>query len=298
MELKAGNLVKKYGEKEALKGISFRMTEGIYGLLGPNGAGKSTLIHILTGNLAKTSGSVTWNGTETEKLGQQYLKNIGYVPQVQALYEDFTAVRYLSYIAALKGMAKKAAEKEIEWALHKVALSDCAGKKIRTFSGGMKQRLLIAQSVLGDPRLLILDEPTAGLDPSQRIAVRNLISEIAMRKIVLIATHIVTDVEYISREILMMKGGRIIRMAPRDELVNSLSGRVFELEIEADEGRLKEIADRYRIVTIGKDSGKLFVRVLAEHPAADFPSQAVRPVLEDVYLFHFGEMAHGKDVFQ
>ena len=183
MELAIKNLRKRYGDKEALKGVSFSLTPGIYGLLGPNGAGKSTLIGILTGNLKADSGTIFLNGKNIEKMGADYRKILGYMPQQQALYPSFTATGFLDYMSALKGMDKKTARKQIPEVLQMVELSEFGESKIKTLSGGMKQRLLIAQAILNNPDILILDEPTAGLDPKQRIALRNLISRIAVIKL-------------------------------------------------------------------------------------------------------------------
>lgn len=207
MKLEVKDIAKRYGQTEALKGVSFSLTPGIYGLLGPNGAGKSTLIGILTGNLKADSGTVLFNGEDVDQLGEAYRKALGYMPQQQALYPAFTVTGFLSYMAALKGMEKNEARRQIPEVLEMVELSDYAGRKIKTLSGGMKQRVLIAQAVLNNPEIIILDEPTAGLDPRQRIAVRNMISRISANKIVLIATHVVSDVEFIAKELILLKDG-------------------------------------------------------------------------------------------
>ncbi|MPW24524.1 ATP-binding cassette domain-containing protein [Alkalibaculum sp. M08DMB] len=256
MELIIESLRKNYGQKEALKGVSFALHQGVYGLLGPNGSGKSTLMNILTGNLQGTSGKVLWNDQNIVQMGKDYRKILGYVPQQQALYPDFTGVRFLSYIAALQGLTSREAKERIHYALDVVELSDVSGKKIRTYSGGMKQRLLIAQAILADPKLLIMDEPTAGLDPKQRALMRNLIVEIASDKIVLIATHVVSDVEWISKEILLLKEGELIRKGSRDCLVEEV----------------KENMDS----VMKKDAKELG--------------------LEDVYLYYFGEQYDETDL--
>lgn len=287
MELTVQNLRMNYGKKEALKGVSFTLTSGVYGLLGPNGAGKSTLMNVLTGNLAATGGAVLLDGQDVTDLGARYREKLGYMPQQQALYPSFTAVRFLSYVAALRGMTAAQAREQIPAVLEQVDLREAAGQKIRTFSGGMKQRLLIAQAILGDPAVLILDEPTAGLDPKQRIAIRNLIAQVALDKIVLIATHVVSDVEYISKEILLLKEGELLCKATREELTGQLRGKVFEVELPAPD--LPHLSQRHPVGNIAREGDKLLVRILADEPVTARPAREVRPTLEDVYLRCFGE---------
>jgi len=222
MKLTVESLHKNYGSKEALKEVSFTLEQGVYGLLGPNGSGKSTLMNILTGNLKATSGTVFWNDHDISLMGKDYRGILGYVPQHQALYPDFTAARFLSYMAALKGLESKDARERIPYVLDVVGLSDVSDRKIRTYSGGMKQRALIAQSILADPKLLIMDEPTAGLDPWQRALMRKLISEIASEKIVLIATHVVSDIESIADQVLLLRDGALIRKGGSDALIKEI----------------------------------------------------------------------------
>ncbi len=288
MELKIQDLRKTYGEKEALKGVSFSLTSGIYGLLGPNGAGKSTLIGILTGNLKASSGSIYFNGKEIEKMGEDYRKILGYMPQQQALYPSFTAKGFLDYMAALKGMDKEKAGKRIPEVLKMVDLTEYAGKKIRTFSGGMKQRLLIAQAVLDDPGILILDEPTAGLDPKQRISVRNLISQIATDKIVLIATHVVSDVEFIAKELILLQEGKVLEKGNKKEILQNLQGRVFEVELSIEQ--YENIKEKWCIGGVSQSDDKVYVRVITDDPDPSWKAEEVRPSLEDVYLYYFGGM--------
>ncbi|MFR0786833.1 MAG: ABC transporter ATP-binding protein [Vescimonas sp.] len=185
MELQFHDVAKRYGAKEALRGIDLTLTPGVYGLLGPNGAGKSTLMNILTGNLRPTRGHVTLDGEDTVSMGEAFRRRLGYCPQQQALYPGFTGEQFLYYMASLQGMSREDAKRRMDWALARLDLTEAAGCPIRGWSGGMKQRLLLAQSLLHDPDILVLDEPTAGLDPRQRVAVRNLIGEIAGEKIVL-----------------------------------------------------------------------------------------------------------------
>ncbi|MCL2137268.1 MAG: ATP-binding cassette domain-containing protein [Coriobacteriia bacterium] len=226
MQLEAVSLSKVYGNKTALHDVSFVLEPGIFGLLGPNGSGKSTLMNIITGNLRQSSGQVVWNGQETKSLGSEYRAVLGYVPQQHVLYPEFNASRFLYYMAALKGLATAEAEREVPRVLAAVELEDVAKDRIKSFSGGMKQRLAIAQAVLGSPKLLIMDEPTVGLDPYQRESIRQMIVELAANKIVLVSTHVVSDIEWISSAILLLKDGELIRIGSRDSLVNEVGSLI------------------------------------------------------------------------
>ncbi len=213
------NISKHYGEKLALDNLSITFEDGIYGLLGPNGAGKSTLMNIITQNVSfDNGGKITWNGSDTKKDDVTFREVIGFMPQQQELYSAFTAARFVGYIATLKGIAPKQIKEEVMRVLKQVEMSEYANKKIGSFSGGMKQRVLIAQALLGNPKLLILDEPTAGLDPKQRVVVRNLIGSLSKERIVLISTHIVSDIESIADDILLIKSGKIIDRGSVSEL--------------------------------------------------------------------------------
>ncbi len=285
MELTISALRKEYGSVVALDRIDLTLREGVYGFLGPNGAGKSTLMNILTGNLTQTSGTVTYNGQDIIKMGEAFRRKLGYSPQQQALYPSFTVRRFLSYMAALRGMSRAEAAERIPQVLEQVELTGVAGRKIAALSGGMKQRLLIAQAILGDPEILILDEPTAGLDPKQRIVIRNLIASIALHKIVIIATHVVPDIEYIAREIVLMQQGNVLRAGPRNTLVGELNGHVFEVKTREEE--LPELMGKYRVGNIAREADGIYLRILADDAPAGATAQ--RPTMEDVYLWHCGE---------
>lgn len=212
------DITKKYKDKLALHCVSLSLDYGIYGLLGPNGAGKSTLMNIITGNLLPDSGTVKWNGESLQSMGAAYRSLLGYAPQQQGMYDSFSGRRFLSYMATLKGIVKKDMGSEIERVLTYVNMTEAADRPIGTYSGGMKQRILIAQAVLGNPKLVILDEPTAGLDPKERVRIRERISALAGEKIILVSTHVVSDIESIAKEIVLIKAGTIIDHAGVTEL--------------------------------------------------------------------------------
>ena len=224
---------KHYGKKKhALCDFSFEFTNGIYGLLGPNGAGKSTLMNIITDNLLpdKDGGKILWNGEETRILKEKFRSRLGFMPQQQNLYESMTAHTFLNYIAALKCIDRKTAVQEIPKLFERVELSDSMDKKMGGFSGGMKQRVLIASALLGNPDLIILDEPTAGLDPKQRVIIRNMVSDLGKDKIIIISTHIVSDIETIAKEILFIKEGNLIDSGTISALVKKVENGEKSLE--------------------------------------------------------------------
>ncbi|MCI9127021.1 MAG: ATP-binding cassette domain-containing protein [Eubacterium sp.] len=214
---------KSYGKKTALNNIHIKMEPGVYGLLGPNGAGKSTLMKIITDNLIPDKGEVLWNGKSIFKKNQTYRKILGYAPQQQGLYDNFTGRKFLGYMAALKDIPKNQATKEIEISAGRVNLTERLDDKIKNYSGGMKQRLLVAQALMGQPKLLILDEPTAGLDPKERVRVRETLEEISEDKIILAATHVVSDIESIAKEIIILKEGNLVAMDSTANLIEKFA---------------------------------------------------------------------------
>lgn len=281
------DLTKRYKSVQALKGVNYKFTEGVYGLLGPNGAGKSTLMNLITDNLEPDGGDIYFCGTSIHELGDAYLKEIGYMPQQQNLYRNFTGVRFLYYMAALKGLTKKQARQQIPELLQMVNLTAEANRKIGTYSGGMKQRILIAQALLGNPRLVILDEPTAGLDPKERIRIRNIISRASFQRIVMVATHVVSDIEFISKEILLMKNGEVAEHGTPEKLLHMVDGKLFE--IETDREGLADLEQRYPVVNVSKSYDTITVRVLCDEPPKGYCVTVPKANLEDVYLYCFHE---------
>ncbi len=226
--LEIRDLSKNYGKKEALKGFNYTFEDGIYGMLGANGAGKSTLMNLITDNLKRTGGSIFFDGREILEMGADFRALVGYMPQQQGFYENFSARMFLFYMAELKGIRRREAKKQIEQLLQTVNLVDSADLKIGGFSGGMRQRVLLAQALLGDPKILILDEPTAGLDPKERINLRSYIRQLSENKIILLATHVVSDVETIADRILILKDGELVADDEPKKLVESVQGENLE----------------------------------------------------------------------
>ena len=226
MELRIERLTKKYGEKVALRDFTYTFTPGIYGILGANGAGKSTLMNLITDNVKRNEGQILWNGTDILKLGKSFRAKLGYMPQQQGMYNDFSARAFLRYMAQIKEI--KQADEQIEQLLDVVNLREDAHKKVGGFSGGMRQRVLLAQALLGDPQILILDEPTAGLDPRERLRLRQYISDMAQDRIVFLTTHIVSDIESIAGDVLLMKQGELVMHGAPEELIASCGGKDLE----------------------------------------------------------------------
>ncbi len=298
------NIGKSYGKTRALINFSAQLTPGVYALLGPNGSGKTTLMNILTGNLKADAGNITFaDGTDTPEdiaaMGKRFRGLLGFMPQYPGMYGNFTLEEFLWYIATLKDVGSDLSEKarkalikaQIESVLQAVELSDVSHRRIRTLSGGMKQRLALAQAVLGDPKILILDEPTAGLDPKQRIAVRNYISRIAMGKIVIIATHVVSDVEFIAKEIIILRKGEVLCMAPQQVLLQEIADKVWTADVREDE--VSVMQNKFTVTGIAKsDTAEhaVTLRILSDaQPFAD--AKPANPTLEDYYLYVFGQQS-------
>lgn len=285
MELYIDKVSKQFKDKKAVDNISLNITPGVWGLLGANGAGKTTLMRIIAGIMKPTSGKVVYDGVPIETLQESYRDIFGYLPQEFGFYPEFTVLDYLEYVATLKGISAKRAKSKIDELLSKLTLSEVRNKKIIKLSGGMKRRVGIAQALLNEPEILILDEPTSGLDPGERVRFRNLLSEFAHDRIVLISTHIVSDIEYIATQNTVMKDGKLVATGTTEELVKLVDGKVWSSIIRAD--FLPECEQKLRIVNLRNESdGNISIRYLAEHPLI-VNSVSVNPHLEDLYLYLF-----------
>ena len=285
MKLELDNITKNYKDKRALYNVNHISHEGVCGLLGANGAGKSSLMRIICGIMKPTIGEVKVNGTNIMKLDEKYRDLLGYLPQDFGYYPSFTANEFMMYMASLKGLSNNYSKKKISELLHIVGLDEVKNKKIKTFSGGMKQRLGIAQAVLNDPQILILDEPTSGLDPKERIHFRNLISGFAKDKIVLLSTHIVSDIESIADQIIVLKKGEIVVNGTPNVLIQQMLGKVWECLIP--ESELEYVSQKYCIVNQHLQSQQVLLRIVSEEKPDLEMSKAISPTLEDLYMFYF-----------
>ena len=293
MQLELKSLKKTYGTVQALKGVNYTFESGIYGILGANGAGKSTMINLITDNVDRdkeNGGQILYNGKEILDMGKHFRKLIGYMPQQQGFYEDFSPRAFLKYMAQIKGIHKEndkgqTVKQQIDELLVIVNLTAVANRKIGQFSGGMKQRVLLAQALLGNPQILILDEPTAGLDPKERIGIRNYIAKLSKDKIILFATHVVSDIECIADRVLLLKKGEIIAEGTPIHLIESMTGKVGEIICPLDD--ISKLQKKYKIGNIRQRKEGLALRVVGNQ----LPDNAVKVSdnidLEDVYLYYF-----------
>ena len=287
MQLELIDLTKRYGDFLALDHLNITFKTGIYGILGANGAGKSTMMNLLTDNISRSDGKILFDGTDILKMGKDFRKVLGYMPQQQGFYEQMTAYSFLFYMAELKGIPKKQAKADIDKLLEITNLTDVKHKKMGGFSGGMKQRVLLSQALLGDPKVVLLDEPTAGLDPKERIRIRNFISSLSRNKIILLATHIVSDIESISDQIILMKKGTLVDVGTPTELTNSALGKVKELPCPAD--KLEEMQSRYKVGNVFQRNNETWGRVIGDYLPAEGRNVTEQLTLEDVYLYYLGE---------
>lgn len=286
MQVQFAHLSKKYRGKYALKDFSATLENGVYGLLGTNGAGKTTLINLFMGIIKGDGGEIYIDGKDIRKMGADFLDNIGYLPQYPQFYRDFSVTEFLRYMCVLKGIAKDAGEKRTQELLETVNLTEAADKKVGALSGGMRQRLGIAQAMLSDPGILILDEPTAGLDPRERIRFRNLISQFSEDRIVILATHIVPDIEFIANKILLLHEGDLLKYDTPANLCAELSGKVWALELQEQDVPAELL--HHTISNMAREGSGIRLRIIAEekpHPDA----VSVNANLEEVFLYHCGE---------
>ncbi|MCQ2417000.1 MAG: ATP-binding cassette domain-containing protein [Oscillospiraceae bacterium] len=281
--LEIKNLTKKYGEHTVLDHVSLRLEKGVYGILGANGAGKSTFLNLITDNVKRTTGDILYNGTEILTLGAKFRRKVGYTPQLQGMYEDFTAGQFMRYIGSLKAMKNRECRKQTQELLALVGLDSVAHKKLGSFSGGMRQRVLLAAAMLDQPEILILDEPTAGLDPEERIRLRNHIAEISENRIVLLATHVVDDIECIAEKVILIKKGVILRFSSPADLMNEINGKVGEFYGTFEEvNALKKEYGKGQTIRRGN---KFVFRAAEEHLPDSFHC-VDNITLEDVYLYY------------
>jgi len=281
--LEIKNLTKKYGDFTAVNQINLTLDTGVYGILGANGAGKSTFLNLITDNIKRTAGEILYDGRDILTMGAAYRKKVGYTPQLQGMYEEFTAGQFLRYIGALKGMKHKACKEQTRELLALVGLDKHAHQKLGTFSGGMRQRILLAAAMLDDPEILILDEPTAGLDPEERIRLRNHIAELSKNRIVLLATHVVSDIECVAEKVILMKKGEVLRFASPTDLMEEITGKVREFYGTFEEvNALKETYGKGQVL---RRSTGFVLRVAQDNLPESF-KQVDDITLEDVYLFY------------
>lgn len=285
MELVIDRITKQYKNKIVVDKLSLNLTSGIYGLLGANGAGKTTLMRMVCGILKPTSGEVKFNGIDVSE--ENYRDVLGYLPQDFGYYPEFCAQDFMYYIASLKGMTKSQAKAKTKELFKIVSLSDVAKKKIKTFSGGMKQRLGIAQALLNNPKILILDEPTSGLDPKERVRFRNLISELGKDRIVLLSTHIVSDIENIANVILVMKDGQFIHAGALEKIIAAIDNKVFECTV--DSKTAEHLMKYYPVINLRVDGENTFLRLVCDKKPHDM-AISVKATLEDLYLYYFSEV--------
>lgn len=286
MKLQMVNVTRKFGDFCAVDDLNLTITNGVYGLLGVNGAGKTTLMRMICTLLPPTSGKILCDGKDIFKMDGEYRNLLGYLPQEFGFYPDFTVKDYLMYIASLKGIRSMIAGKRVKELLEQVGLAKSVNKKMKKLSGGMKRRAGIAQAMLNNPKILILDEPTAGLDPTEKVRFRNLISELSEERIVILSTHIVSDVEYIANEIWLMKEGQIVQQGDLDHMLASMQENVYACKVLQAEAT--KMMKQFKVSNMKAERGMVELRIIADQPPIHGAS-VVEPTLEDVFLYYFGE---------
>lgn len=288
MEFLINDITKRYGSKIAVNNFSTKMSEGVYALLGPNGAGKTTLMRIICDILRPSQGEILLDGVNISSLGADYREQLGYLPQNFGYYPNFTGWDFMMYFAALKGLPQFTAQERCRNLLELTGLYSVRRKKLKTYSGGMRQRIGIAQALINDPKILILDEPTAGLDPKERAKFRNIISDLSSDRLVLLSTHIVSDVEYIANEILIMKDGALALQGDRDDICSSIKNMVWTCEVHPSE--VEQISEKCVVSSLRHISDSIVeMRIISQYkPLAH--AVPVPPNLEDLYLYYFREV--------
>lgn len=292
MELELKNVSKDFKDHRAVNSVSFTMNKGVYGLLGINGAGKTTLMRMLCTITKPTEGEIRWNGENIFELGETYRGILGYLPQEFGYYPDMSINDYMLYIASIKGIRQSVAKKRVEELLQQVALSKYKKQKMKTLSGGMLRRVGIAQAMLNDPQILVLDEPTAGLDPNERVRFRNLISELSENRLVLLSTHIVSDIEYIANEIILMKDGKFFFTGTIEDLLSSIRESVYQCVVSKHD--VNQFLQDYLVSNIKTTSEGAELRIISKTPPTQ-NSVKQEATLEDAFLLYFGERAEGSN---
>lgn len=292
MEWTFQNISKRFGGVQALSSVTLDLSPGVYGLIGPNGAGKSTLMNIAAGLLKPDEGRVLLEHQEISGLKEEYYRHIGYLPQSAGVYPEFTGSEFLTYFGILKELPKKEASNRARRLLEQLHLSDAARQKTGTYSGGMKQRLLIGAVMIGEPQIMILDEPTVGLDPKERADFLNLLADLSRDRIIFYSTHIIQDIDRLAERVIFLNHGRIAVSGTRQAACEAVAGRVFESELT--DAQFKEMEQHCRVISTARNGDRMHVRYLADHPLPG--SAPVSPQLEDVYFHVFesgGGIGHG-----
>ncbi len=290
MKITIKDLNKYYGKKHVLKDINITLENGVYGLIGPNGVGKTTFLHVLLSLLSFENGIISID-EDIAYGSDEFISKVGYLPQYPTFYPSFTAYDFLVYMCILKGLESSAIESKVNELLHLVNLTDDKSTLIKSFSGGMKQRLGIAQALINDPELLVLDEPTAGLDPKERIRFRNIISRLSKNKIVIFSSHIISDIEYIADKIVLLKDGRIIEESTQSEILNHIKNSIQELVVTQKE--LSLLFNQLQIIRIKEEDCKYRIRVICQEQVGNM----VQPNIEDIYMYYFGDKDEKNDTF-
>lgn len=293
-KLEIKNLTKIYGKKRANDGITVTLENGVYGLLGPNGAGKTTLMKQITTLIKPDKGEILYNGKDIFNMDDKYRNIIGYLPQEFGVYKNFTAKQFLQYVGALKGMSGKNLNSKVNELLELVGLYDVRNKSIGKFSGGMKRRVGIAQVLLNDPKVIVLDEPTAGLDPQERTRFRNLIAKISRDKIIILSTHIISDIESVAKETIMIKEGKLLMKGTHREILSDMNNKVYNIRVNNEE-EINRIQEKYKVISIQSDVDSTILRVVSDTMTKELNVESTSARFEDVYMFYF-DLENAKEV--